>query len=143
MLPDSSSKKRLIGTREEIVRFVLNGVAGSTVFYGIYLLIYRVSVVTAHNSAFSWAVAYVMAAWFTHQLHRKNTFRWETRYWESLRRTYAVYIAALLCSTSLQELFTYHLHWDHNAAFLVTLTTTGCFNYLSLRHWGFRGAEAA
>ncbi|HMS18168.1 MAG TPA: GtrA family protein [Planctomycetota bacterium] len=131
-------RKTWFGTREEIVRFMVSGGLGSSIFYLIYLLVYQRRIVNGHNSAFSWAVAYAIAAWFTHQFHRRLTFHWRTNYWESLRRTYAVYGVALVISTLIQDGLTYRLQWNHNLAFFMTLTATGCFNYLALRHWGFR-----
>jgi putative flippase GtrA len=115
---------------------------GSGIFYLLYLVIYWQEWVQEHNSAFSWAISYVVAAWFTHQFHRRITFKWPTEYWESLKRTYAVYGVALVISTLIQDTLTYRAEWNHQLAFICTLTLTGCINYLALRHWGFRSTLA-
>ena len=137
MSPEHPTKKPILGSFDEIARFIKSGFQGSLIFFVLYQGVYALHLLGDHNSAFAWAVPYGLAAWATHSFHRRQTFKWQTSYWHSLERTLLVYALAMGASTMFQDLLTAHLDWNHNVAFFVTLTVTGGLNYLLLRHWGY------
>jgi len=117
-------------------RFTLCGCVGSVLLFVLYEVVYRLALVPRLNAPFAWAVSYLLASVFTHGIHRRHTFRWNTPYWRTLGRTTIVYATSLTATTLLDfGLVVAGLH--HRLAWVVTLLASGTANYVALRNWGF------
>lgn len=136
--PTRSRKPGFIGGLEEILRFVVSGSLGTSVFVFLYWLFGQVGFSeTRVDDAVRWAVPYLITSLLTHWLHRHITFRWASPYWRSLRRTYVIYGCSLMLTTAVHDQLIWSLDLGNAAAFLVSVTVSGAWNYVLFRHWGF------
>eukprot|EP00047_Mylnosiga_fluctuans_P005799 m.242787 g.242787 ORF g.242787 m.242787 type:complete len:142 (-) comp14100_c0_seq1:1324-1749(-) len=122
--------------------FMLSGLIGTALFKLFNDAIFAACTLERGCATASWFISYMASIVWQHWLHQRLVFgvpaqqTWR-EYAISLFWTYVSYSASFVLSTVLNWVLVENLNFGEQAAFVLTLVSTGPINYIALKATAF------
>ena len=128
---------------KEYAMYCLVGCFNVTIFFGLYWLLYEITLHPTYRSGSAWSVAYALSTIKSHFLHRWLTFESQSNYRRSLVIMVAIYAIFLVISTVSQSWFADTLGYNHYVVWAGNTAAFGFISFLCLRIYAFPLSEGS